>query len=219
MLRMSTDMNSNEVDGMNAEATPVEPGRAKAHSGRDLDLSRGRPNWSSIDDRLPGAFKRSFVSGIGTEERIRVHYFRCIEDGSLGAKVWFGPGSLGPPGHAHGGSIAAILDEAMGLAAWMRGHKVVAVRLVTEFCSMVPLGTVALLEASVAKVDGRKVETAGRILSLSEEILAVARGLFVTLDPERLETLASLVSAEDGGGSAQALELRDLLEIRDGETV
>ena len=44
-----------------------------------------------------------------------------------------GPPIEGPPGHAHGGSMAAVLDEAMGAAAWMEGHLVVAVRLATSF--------------------------------------------------------------------------------------
>ena len=48
-----------------------------------------------------------------------IHYFRTGPDRSLRAKVLFGPGTQGPPGHAHGGSMAAVLDEAMGGAAWM----------------------------------------------------------------------------------------------------
>ena len=40
--------------------------------------------------------------------------------------AWFGPGCEGPPGHAHGGSQAAVLDEAMGAVAWINSHSCVA---------------------------------------------------------------------------------------------
>jgi hypothetical protein len=36
------------------------------------------------------------------------------------------------PGYAHGGSVAAALDEAMGGAAWWAGHQSVAARLAVD---------------------------------------------------------------------------------------
>lgn len=88
----------------------------------------------------------SFVSGDPFGNRIRVRYFKRERDGALVGKVWFGPGAEGPPGHAHGGSMAAVLDEALGAAAWMSGHPVVAAKLVTVFRRMLPLGTSCFLK-------------------------------------------------------------------------
>src|SRR5258708_1464459 len=112
--------------------------------------------------RLEGG-RGSFVSGDPEGDTLRVAYFRRAGDRRLVGRAWFGPGSAGPPGHAHGGSMAAVLDEAMGAAAWMAGHKVVAVQLDTSFRRMLPLGTDAWLEAWVERAEERKVWTAGRL--------------------------------------------------------
>ena len=59
--------------------------------------------------------QRSFVSGKPQSGLLRVHYFERQGDDAIVGRAWFGPGAAGPPGHAHGGSIAAVLDEAMGV--------------------------------------------------------------------------------------------------------
>src|SRR5688572_18388978 len=79
----------------------------------------------------------SFVSGASADGRLRVAYFRRDRDDRLVGKAWFGPGAVGPPGHAHGGSVAAALDEAMGAAAWWAGYPSVAARLTVDFRRMV----------------------------------------------------------------------------------
>jgi acyl-coenzyme A thioesterase PaaI-like protein len=152
-------------------------------------------DWTPVEPpRLEGG-RGSFVSGDPVGDRLRVRYFRRQRDQALVGRAWFGPGAAGPPGHAHGGSIAAVLDEAMGAAAWMAGHIVVAVRLATDFRRLVPLGTDALMEAWVERVDGRKVTTRGRLLADDGTIFAEAEALFVTLDPDRFSDLLARVAA------------------------
>jgi acyl-coenzyme A thioesterase PaaI-like protein len=94
--------------------------------------------------------------------------------------------------------MAAVLDEAMGAAAWTAGHRVVAVQLDTSFRRLLPLGTDALLEAWVAGVDGRKVRTAGRLLDEEGGVFAEATAIFVTLDPEKFGPLLERVAAATG---------------------
>src|SRR4051812_4632347 len=81
---------------------------------------------------------RSFVSADPGGERLSVRYFHRERDNVLIARARFGPLSEGPPGHAHGGSMAALLDETMGLAAWFAGHMVVAAKLTMDFKKMIP---------------------------------------------------------------------------------
>src|SRR5204863_9937733 len=131
------------------------------------------------------AGRGSFVSGDPGGERLRVAYFRRQGDGRLVGRAWFGPGAAGPPGHAHGGSIAAVLDEAMGAAAWMAGHIAVAGHLATDFRAMLPLGTDATFEAWVERREGRKVWTAGTLGGAGGTLYAQASALFIRLDPER----------------------------------
>jgi acyl-coenzyme A thioesterase PaaI-like protein len=91
--------------------------------------------------------------------------------------------------------MAALLDEAMGGAAWMEGHPVVAAELTTRFKTMLPLGTRCVVEAWVIAVDGRKVRVAGRLrMSDDDTVYAEGEALFITLDPKRFGGLASEAS-------------------------
>ncbi len=132
----------------------------------------------------------AFVSGNPQSDRLRVAYFHRASDDTLVARVWFGPGTEGPPGHAHGGSVASALDEAMGGAAWHAGHPVVAARITIDFREMVPIGLEATIEARVEQVDGRKIRTRGRMTGADGTVYADSEGLFIALAPEQLERLA-----------------------------
>jgi acyl-coenzyme A thioesterase PaaI-like protein len=141
----------------------------------------GEPGWISADPLAALGSIRTFVSGDPTGDRIRVKYFERERDGALVGKVWFGPGAEGPPGHAHGGSIAAVLDEAMGAAAWMIGHSVVIARLAVIFRRALPLGTDATVEARITRKRGRKIWICGHLLAADGIAFAESRGLFITL--------------------------------------
>jgi acyl-coenzyme A thioesterase PaaI-like protein len=135
---------------------------------------------------FPGAgTRRTFVSGDPDGTRLRIEYFRRGSDGALVARVWFGPGSEGPPGYAHGGSVASVLDEAMGAAAWMAGHFSVAARLIVDFREMVPVGLEGMIDTRIATVDGRKVTVRSRLLD-GDRVLAEGEALFVILTPDQL---------------------------------
>ncbi|MEB3187307.1 MAG: PaaI family thioesterase [bacterium] len=89
-----------------------------------------------------------------------------------------GDAQQGPPGHAHGGSMAALLDEAMGAAAWLRRTHLVAARLELQFRKPVPLGTEVMVVAWV-KQEGRRSLHAGGALVLPDGTTAVeAHGVF-----------------------------------------
>ena len=129
---------------------------------------------------------QSFVSGDPDGHRLRVAYFRRQADGVLFARAWFGRGAEGPPGYAHGGSVAAVLDEAMGAAAWAAGLPSIAARIEVDFRTMVPLGTDAAVETSVEKVEGRKIITRARLLDGYGRVLAESVGLFVRLTDDQI---------------------------------
>lgn len=136
---------------------------------------------------LPGA--HSFVSGTSSGSRLRVAYYQMPGETALHARAWFGPDAEGPPGHAHGGSIAAVLDEAAGGAAWIAGHRILIARLCTDFRRPVPLGTDAVVEAWVESVDGRKVTTRARLRDEAGEPFAEAEALCVQLGADQLGAL------------------------------
>jgi acyl-coenzyme A thioesterase PaaI-like protein len=131
--------------------------------------------------------RESFVTGGPNTHRLRVAYYTRPGHEGLTGRAWFGPETQGPPGHAHGGAVSAVLDEALGAAAWAQGHPVVVARLCVDFRSMVPLGTDAVFETRVVRIDGRKVTTRGRLVSPSGDLLAEGEALCVVLGSDHLE--------------------------------
>lgn len=151
------------------------------------DLSP-EPGWepANFGPHVKGSY--SFVSGEPEGQRIRLKFYGR-EDGALMAKVWFGPACEGPPGHAHGGSTAAVLDEGMGFGAWHAGHGCVAIKISVSYRAMIPLGSVVTLEAMVESVKGSKVKMRARLYDRDGKDYARAEGLFLKLPDERWRQL------------------------------
>lgn len=154
----------------------------------NIDLSPD-PGWSEFPPAQGMGGPRSFVSGDPAGRRLRVRYYRRDEDRAWVGKVWFGPEAEGPPEHAHGGSMAAVLDEAMGGAVWMSGHLALAAEITVRFLSMLPLGTVAAVEAQVSSVAGRKVMARGRLLGPEGKLYCEAAGVYIQLNQNQLKQL------------------------------
>lgn len=114
-------------------------------------------------------------------------YFRGPEPGVLYAKAWFGLETQGPPGHVHGGAMAAVLDEAMGGACWMNGHRTVAAKISVSFLEMVKLQTETTVESRIERVEGRKVYVRAALMD-GERRVAESDGLFVVLREQTLNT-------------------------------
>lgn len=143
--------------------------------------------WIPVDPFPIAGPHASFVSPGPMGGRLRVAYFRRPSDGRLVGRAWFGPETEGPPGHAHGGSIAAVLDEMLGAVAWAAGHQVVVASLTVDFRQLLPLGTDAVFEAWVDRMEGRKVWTRAQLLDRSGQLLAEGRALCVALAEEHVE--------------------------------
>jgi len=63
----------------------------------------------------------------------------------------------GAPGLAHGGVIAAAVDEAMGFLIYLLAAPAVTVHLEVDYRKPVPVGSVLQLETHIDRIDGRKV--------------------------------------------------------------
>ena len=127
-------------------------------------------------------YHRTCLSHAGGDEGMNVRYF-LGEKGEVHAKVHFGPRSMGPPGHAHGGAMAAVLDEAMGIACFFKMLPVVTMSLHLQFLRMLPLGTEAHIETAVRDEDGKDVSVMGRLYDpVSGADFTVANGIYRKLD-------------------------------------
>lgn len=122
-------------------------------------------------------------------DRVRLAYFRKPGQPVLYAKAWFGKNTMGPPGHVHGGAMAATLDEAMGAAAWMNEFQCVAATIKINFLAMLPLETETTVEAHIDRVEGRKIHLRATIADPAGKIFAESTGLFVVLREEQRKAL------------------------------
>jgi acyl-coenzyme A thioesterase PaaI-like protein len=127
----------------------------------------------------------SFLSGNPDSLAVRVRYFLRETDGVLLARAWFGPEAKGPPAHAHGGSIASLLDEAMGCCAWNSGRPVLAAKLSVSFRRSLPLGRIYMAEAWIERATGRKLTMMGKLQDAEGTLYAEGEGLFVELNGEQ----------------------------------
>ena len=101
------------------------------------------------------------------------------DNGVMTAEFTLNDAQQGPPGHAHGGASAAILDEAMGLVAWAAGLKVAAVNLEINYHKPLPLHQPLTLEARVTEQDDRKAFSTGEIRLPDGTVAVSGRGIYV----------------------------------------
>jgi acyl-coenzyme A thioesterase PaaI-like protein len=144
----------------------------------DRWLREPEPGWVEIEnqDRI---FGESFLSG--KDGILSARYFRT-EDQTVQAKVDFGPRTQGAPGIAHGGSMAALFDELMGVAVWSTGCLAFSTSLQVHFRKMTPVPNRYLGEARIDRIEGRKVWTKGRLRALDgDTVYAEAEGLYMEM--------------------------------------
>ena len=89
----------------------------------------------------------------------------------------------GARGLAHGGIVAAILDDVQGGVLVAMRTRAVTAKLDVDFVAPVVLGHELAVEAWLESFEGRKIRLAGRILD-SGRTVASARGLFITVEKE-----------------------------------
>jgi acyl-coenzyme A thioesterase PaaI-like protein len=142
------------------------------------------PGWIAVEP-----FPSPEGTFLAESNHVRLAYYRTPNEPTLYAKAWFGSKTMGPPGHVHGGAMAATLDEAMGAAAWMNDHKCVAATIQINFMAMLPIETETIVEARIDRVDGRKIYLRAEIRNPSGQVVADGSGLFIVLREEQLRAL------------------------------
>ncbi len=92
----------------------------------------------------------------------------------------------GPPGHAHGGIIATILDEAMGKVNKLRHVIALTSEITVNYLKPVPLNKPLRVESGEVRVRGRQHINMAEIVNSKGEVLARSRGLFIAIDPHKM---------------------------------
>jgi acyl-coenzyme A thioesterase PaaI-like protein len=113
---------------------------------------------------------------------------RCeIHDQTVTGRVRLGAAYEGPPGCVHGGVIAGLFDELLGIANIAAGVGAMTGTLTIVYRSPTPLYTDLTLEAHTLSIEGRKIRTVGTLLA-GDRLCAEAHGIFILVEHERFAT-------------------------------
>ncbi|HWQ27653.1 MAG TPA: PaaI family thioesterase [Dehalococcoidia bacterium] len=130
-----------------------------------------------------------FCYGCGRENP-RGLALRFELDGGVASATFVGhPDHQGYPGHLHGGVVAAVLDEAMGWAAYAQGAFAMTAKMSVRFRRPVPLGRPLTVTAQAVRQRGRAIEMRAELRDAAGQVLAEADGLFMKVTGRTAEYL------------------------------
>ncbi len=136
-----------------------------------------------------GALNHCFGCGLENPSGLRLRFFTA-EDGSIVCPLRLARRFAGPPGHAHGGIIATLLDEAMSKANRARSVTAMTRQMSVEYLRPVPLGARLTLTARHLSAHGRSHHCEAQLTDAAGQVLATATALFIAINPERFRRAA-----------------------------
>ncbi|MEV0583541.1 PaaI family thioesterase [Nonomuraea sp. NPDC050310] len=134
---------------------------------------------------LGSHYSRCF--GCGADHPTGLHLAARTPDGStVEAEFTVAEAHQGAPGLAHGGVLAAAMDEIIGMSVWLFQRPYVTGRLETDFRLPVPVGATLHLRAWCTGVSGRKayLEAEGRLGGPDGPVAVRAAALFIEVAME-----------------------------------
>ncbi len=136
-------------------------------------------------DELPPHQPNCF--GCGPRNQSGLH-LRChlTEDG-VGGRFTLTKAHEGGPGIAHGGVVAAVLDDLFGYLLYRTGKPMVTVRLEIDYRRPIALDVEYVAAARIESQQGRKVWCAGSLSDGAGGVVAEARGLFLQVGFEHFQ--------------------------------
>jgi acyl-coenzyme A thioesterase PaaI-like protein len=168
---------------------------AKTADAMLTEVIHGERRTRPIDDM------KRYVWGIHSGSGARVDHFPdCVVSGAanpmgLGMSIWrddeeavarvrLGHAFEGAPGRAHGGVVAAIFDDVMGIVLTIHSSPAFTARLTVSYLAQVPVGVELEFRARQTWREGKKLFIAAEATH-EGNVLAEAEGLFIALPPER----------------------------------
>jgi acyl-coenzyme A thioesterase PaaI-like protein len=182
-LLMDTDADEEQLERGAAAIEAFREELAKAPGGRTL--------WGFAESSNAGdasaAFDNSPLVGLANPiaPPLRLH----VDGDTVRGTAVFGQQYEGPPGHVHGGIVAAAFDELLGMVQSLTGNPGMTGRLVVHYRKPTPLGRELRFTGWVERVDGRKIFTAGSLHD-GDTLCAESEGLFISVGMERFRSLA-----------------------------
>lgn len=104
-----------------------------------------------------------------------------LDERTVGATAVFNGAYEGPPGHVHGGWVAAAADEVLGRTQALSGQMGMTGTLTVKYRSPTPLYKEIRFIARLDRVEGRKVFATCEV-TCEGRLCAEAEGIFVRVD-------------------------------------
>jgi acyl-coenzyme A thioesterase PaaI-like protein len=103
-------------------------------------------------------------------------------------RVCFGRAYEGAPGCVHGGYVAAVFDEALGMACVFSGVPGMTGEITVRYRAPTPIQVPLRLEARFDRQDGRKIYNSGQLWA-DDVLVAESTGVFISIARDKFETL------------------------------
>ena len=173
------DMDASEEDLLAAAD------RAEAYAVALEATRKGRQHWGFAESSVGGSprvmLDRSPLIGLGNPVAPPLTF--GVEGDRVVGSGTFGLQYEGPPGHVHGGFVAAAFDEVLGMAQSLTGRPGMTGTLTVKYRKPTPLHQDLRFVGWVDRVEGRKI-FASSTLHHGETLCAEAEGIFVSVDFE-----------------------------------
>ena len=166
-----------QVRGLLAEVEST-PTRVRA----PLDMVRAIFSAPPPDGAHRPKFPDSIVTGKANPMGVAATIRREGDEAVL--RTTLGPAFEGAPGRAHGGTVAALLDEVMGFVLSIYATPAYTGRLTVTYRAPTPIGLELEMRARLRSRHGRKLRIEAHALQ-GTSLLAQGEGLFIAVDPER----------------------------------
>ncbi|XP_008059636.1 acyl-coenzyme A thioesterase THEM5 [Carlito syrichta] len=157
------------------------------------------PSFKSNRDHIQGLKLPSGLIVTSDESDQRI-FTRCIQVEGQGYEyvIFFhpskkksiclfqpGPYLEGPPGFAHGGSLAAMMDETFSKTAYLAGEGLFTVSLDIRFKNLIPVGSLVVLDVKVEKTEDQRLYMSCIAQSRDQQtVYAKSSGVFLQLQLE-----------------------------------
>jgi acyl-coenzyme A thioesterase PaaI-like protein len=183
-------------DQLDALASQLPSLIAAVRSGTTVTRTFSSEGFTSFSSLIPEGrpsephqlFTNSIVSGGGNPMGQNAELWR---EGDVAVmEVTLGRAFEGAPGRAHGGAVAALLDETMGVVHIINEALAYTAQLNITFLAPTPIGEPIVARAWLARREGRKLFIEASLRS-GERDLASATALFIAVDPATFRTPAS----------------------------
>ena len=180
-------------DELRAAADGLEryAARLATHPRRNIPLGFGE---SANAGDVAGFFDYSPM--IGLSNPLAPPIVLAVDGTTVHGRVRFGSAYEGPPGCVHGGFVAAAFDEVLGFVQSTTGNPGMTGSLTIRYRKPTPLHTDLRFEATVQRVEGRKIFAEGRLYA-GDVLTADADGLFISVDLAKMQALMEAKKARE----------------------